>query len=55
VNLEVVASLTGLLVALVAVMMLAPLGLAIYDAQIDSALAYGIAAASTAFVAIVLR
>lgn len=54
-NLRTVAALTGLLVALVAVMMLAPLGLAIYDGEARSTLAYGVGAAVTAVVAVVLR
>src|SRR5690606_28088425 len=41
VNLRVVAALTGLLVALVALMMLAPLGVALYDGTWRAALGYG--------------
>jgi trk system potassium uptake protein TrkH len=55
VNLRVVAALTGLLVALVALMMLAPLGLAIYDRTWRAAFGYGAGALACAFVAFVLR
>jgi trk system potassium uptake protein TrkH len=55
VNLRVVAALTGLLVALVALMMLAPLGLAIYDRTWRAAFGYGAGAMACAFVAFVLR
>lgn len=54
-NLRVVAALTGLLVALVAVMMLAPLGVALYDGTWRAALGYGAGASACAFVAFVLR
>jgi trk system potassium uptake protein TrkH len=55
VNLRTVAALTAQLVALVAVLMLAPLGLALYDADMKAAVAYLAGAIVTTAVAFVLR
>ena len=54
-NLRTVAGLTGLLVALVAVMMLAPLALAYYDGDERSAFGYASAMAAAAVVSLSLR
>ncbi len=54
-NLRTVAALTGLLVALVAVMMLAPLALAFYDGDVQAAFGYATATAATAVVSLLLR
>ncbi|MEM6991129.1 MAG: TrkH family potassium uptake protein [Myxococcota bacterium] len=54
-NLRTVAALTGLLVALVALMMAAPLVLAIYDGDAHAALGYSTAMAATALVGLILR
>ncbi len=54
-NLRVVAALTSQLMALVVVLMLAPLGLAIHDGEPQAIAGYGVGALATAAVAILLR